>query len=223
MNQHTLSVDAVWDGKAPPEVLARIAERCAYHYNGARVIGEANNHGILFHHVLYSELAYPNLHWRKTSEQSTSGKVTDKLGFWTSGENREHLFNLVRRFVREKSGLVEYERMVMEWAELQRDDTGRVDHPDGGTSDLTIAFAMCLISHAGGFDSQLMPLEESDAVRVSEIYQQIRARRAFGHPTRDLESELDLTGMTVDDADALSGMLEDNKRRRGRLGLAGET
>ena len=223
LDQHTLRLVAVWDGKTPPEVLARIAHRLALHYNGARIIGEANNHGILFHHVLFTELHYPNLQWRKTSESSTSGRVTDKLGFWTSGENREHLFNLVRRFVREKAGIVEYERMVLEWSELQRDDSGRVDHPDGGTSDLTLAFALCLVAHAGGFDSQLQPLEMEQRTAVAAVSTAIRRARAFGHDTKALEGELDLLGMTIEDADKVTDLIEDRSRKRARLGLSGET
>jgi len=94
-----------------------------------------------------------------------------------------------------------------------------VEHPDGGASDLSIAFGMALAVHSGGYDSTLSPLPMEQQSAVVEAYREMKARKAFGHGTADI----DLQGMTIDDADALEEMIERRERRRTTNGLAGES
>lgn len=218
LNRHTLNLDAVMDLKAPPEICALYAALVGWYYNKSLDVGEANNHGILFHHVLMDKYRYPNIYMRQTSLSSTAGKVTDKPGFWTHGENREHLFNLVRRYVRERAGIVEHEGMVMEWLQLQRDEkTKKVDHPDGGSSDYTIAFAMALAVHAGSYDGTLAPLTLEERSALDAAYDQVRERRVTGSSIADI----DLSGMTIDDVDTLYARIEARSKRRARAGMGG--
>lgn len=219
LDQNTLSVDAVWYTKAPPEVVADHAAAIAHYYNRGKVIGEANNHGILFHHRLIDELQYPSVRWRRTSEDSVSGTEQDRPGFWTSGANREHLFNLVRRFVRERRGRVEDERMVLEWTMLQYERTPsgaeRVDHPDDGASDLTIALAMCLAEHAGGFDGELAPMEASEVRDLLGRYDEYRRLANSGLST----AHIDLSGIPIETLDQMEFDEQARAARSSRGGL----
>lgn len=223
LNQHTLNVDAVRYGRVPPEVLAARAAEAGYWYNQAKIAGEANNQGILFNREL-ERLEYPNIYRRRVTEQTASAKFTTKPGFWTHGENRHLLFGMVRRYVRERSGLVEDARMVWEWSQLIFEEgTDNIDHPDGGFSDLTIAFCIALAVHAGGFDALLQPLSMEQQGVAAAVYSDIRAAQSRGLPTRDLVEQLDVFGMTVDDVDTVYEKLEKQAERRRKAGFAGAT
>ena len=158
LDEHTMNLDAEWYGRTPPDRLADHAIDAGYWYNVAKIAGEANNQGILFNRRL-EDREYPNIYMRRVSEQTVAAKFTLKPGFWTHGENRDLLFGVLRRYVRERVGLVESARMVYEWSQLRLDEgTDRVDHPEGGTSDLSLAFAIALAVHMGSFENTLEPL-----------------------------------------------------------------
>lgn len=221
LNQHTLCTDAIYYARTPPDLCARQAATVAWWYNGARIAGEANNMGIEFHAELLKRIQYPNIQWRKTNESSVSGKVTDKPGVWTSGENRDNLVNLVRRWVREKSGICLDPRMIREWSTLfykkMPSGTDRVDHPDGEFMDLTMAFAMALYSHVGGdFQNTLEPLPLSVVQTALGSYRDTLARQSMGQSVEDV----DLANLTFDEIAALDEkeMRRDTARQRNGLG-----
>lgn len=221
-NRHTLAVDAVWYGRTPPEKLADIAAAIGYRFHTDMIVGEANNHGILFHHRLIDELHYPSIRWRRTSEDSVSGAEQDRPGFWTSGANREHLFNLVRRFVSERRGEVLDERMVREWTMLQYVKTPsgaeRVDHPEDGYSDLTIALGMVLATHAGSFDGDLAPLDSAETAALLGRYDEFRTRRLTGSDTTDI----DLMGLPLETVDEIEFEEAERAARSAAQGLGGQ-
>lgn len=219
LDQHTLNLDAVWYGRKEPDQIADIAYMLGWYYNRAKVNGEANNHGILFYHRLIDELRYPNIYYREVDERSVTGRVGDKPGVWTSGGNRESLVNLVRRYVRERAGLVEDERMVREWTMLQYDDSDRVDHPENEYMDLTMAFAAALAVHAGGYESALTPLSFEDQKAVVEAAAEIRDRRSRGLPVEDI----DTLGLAYEDVDRIDFAFRERADRRAKQGLGGAT
>lgn len=217
LNQHTMSVDAVYYSRTPPDLCAHQAANAAWWYNGAKIAGEANNHGIEFFSELVKRIGYHNIQYRKVNESTVAGKITNKPGVWTSGENRSNLFNLVRRFVREKAGLCLDPRMVREWSTLYYDDNDRVDHPDGEHSDLTLAFAMALYAHAGGFENTLEPLSLDVVSKAPDVYRSVLARASMGLPVDDL----DLGEMTMDEIAALDELAHRREVSRFKSGLEG--
>jgi hypothetical protein len=222
LNRHTLDIEAVWYGRRPPEVLADIEILLGYLYNEGLLVWEANNHGILFGHRVL-ERNYTNIYYRKTNEESVSGRVTDKPGFFTSGANREHLFNLLRRYVAEKSGRIEDERLVYEMMTLQYDESDRVDHPEGGSSDLCVATAIAIAVHAGNFESAIVPLTLEQNSAVTSAYNEIVGRRLMGHNIDESLATLDLFGLTIEECDRLQENIERTKKRREKFGMGGMT
>lgn len=217
LNRHTLDVDAVFYSKAPPEVMASHCAVLSWWYNTAIVAGEANNHGILFFDELIRRIRYPNIHYRKVNEESVSGKVSDKPGIWTSGANREALFNLPRRYVRERAGRCVDPDLLKEWSELFYDDSDRVDHPKGGASDGTSAFAMCLYVHSGGLETTLQPLSLETQSKAVTMYRDNMVRRSMGIA----EQGIDLGQLTMDEIQRIDDMAARRDKVRSRSGLGG--
>lgn len=221
LNQHTLAVDAVRYTRTPPERLALEATIAGYWYNEAKIAGEANNQGILFNREL-ERLEYPNIYRRRVTEQTISAKFTTKPGFWTSGENRHLLFGMVRRYVLDRAGIVEDERMVWEWSQLMfKEGTDDIDHPDGGFSDLTLAFAVALAVHAGAWNALLQPLSlESQSAAVSAL-DSIRAAKSMGLSDEAAMRDLEVFGLTVDEVDNLYNAMDKRAEHRRRMGYEG--
>lgn len=215
--RHTLDVDAVFYARRPPEVLAAECARIAWWYNQAKVAPEGNNHGILFVHTLMRELKYTNVHYRKTSEESVAGRVTDRPGVLTTGANREHLFNLVRRYVRQRSGRCTDPDLIREWSELFYDENKRVDHPPKGYSDGTTALAFALYDHAGSFDATLTPLPPDVTSNAIRLYHENQVRRSMGIREKDI----DIADLTMDEIQKLDDMAMARERNRARNGLGG--
>lgn len=217
LNQHTLGIDAVGRLRVPPEILAKQVEQISWWYNTAKVAGEANNHGLLFFDELIRRLKYPNIYYRKVSEESVSWKIGDKPGVWMSGANREGLFNLVRRYVREKSGVCVDSEIIREWQELYYDDTNRVDHPKGGSSDFTAAMAMALYVHSGSLDATLQPLDPDVVKNVTKAYRESVVKKSMGIPHDDV----DLAGLTMDEIQKLDDMTQARDKARKKFGIGG--
>jgi hypothetical protein len=221
LNQHTLGIDAIYYARTPPDLCARQAAAAAWWYNGGRIAAEANNHGIEFHAELIKHIQYPNIQMRRVSETSVAGRFTDKPGVWTSGENRTNLVNLVRRYVREKSGECLDPRMIREWQTLYYDKMSsgvdRVDHPDGEFMDLTMAMAMALYSHSGGFENTLEPLPLAVIQTAPGLYREILARQSMGKSS----SDIDLGVMTFDEIAKLDDYATRRDQARQRNGLGG--
>lgn len=217
LNRHTMNLDATWYGRTPPDRLAKEAMLAGYWYNVAQIAGEANNQGILFNTEL-ERAEYPEIYYRRVTEQTIAARPTLKPGFWTSGENRHLLFGLVRRYVREHAGLVEDSRLVWEWTQLRFEEgTDRIDHPDGGYSDLTLAFAIALAAHLGSFEAALAPLALEEQSAALSIAQDIRQYAAMGLDTRAMREQLDIFGLTVEQVDELDEQMD----RRARRGVEG--
>lgn len=221
LNQHTLNVDAVRYTRTPPERLALEATIAGYWYNDAKIAGEANNQGISFNREL-ERLEYPNIYRRKVTEQTIAAKATTRPGFWTSGENRHLLFNMVRRYVASCAGIVEDERMVWEWSQLLfKEGTDEIDHPENGFSDLTLAFGIALAVHAGAWNALLQPLSlEHQSAAVSAL-ESVRAAKSMGLSDAAALAELEVFGLTIDEVDAIHASLEKRAERLSRTGARG--
>jgi len=216
-NQHTLGLAAEFYSRTPPDLLWRQAQTAGYWYNTAKMAPEANNHGILFIHEMMRD-QYPNVYYRRVNEDSVAGKVSDKPGVWTSGSTREALYNLGRRFVRERSGIVHSLRMVKEWASLHYDEQDRVDHPKGEHDDLAMAWNLFLYVHAGGYDHTLEPLPLSVVSRAPDLYREVRSRQAMGQSIDDI----DLGGMTMEEIEQYDALEARRLEARMRTGLEGQ-
>lgn len=221
LNRHTLDLDAVWYGRTPPDLLAVHAMRGGFWYGIAQAAGEANNQGILFNKVLELQ-EYPNIFRRRVTEQTIAAKFTLKPGFWTSGENRDLLFGVLRRYVRDKSGRIEDPRLVWELAQLQFEEgTDRIDHPDGGSSDFALAFAIALAVHMGSFQAILAPLSLEQQSAAAGIADSIARSKSMGLSTASAMAELDIFGVSLEEVDAAYETLERVSAHRRKIGADG--
>lgn len=215
LDRTDLMLSAVWYGRAVPEQKAHIDHAIARWYNNAYWVWEANNHGILYGHEVVHVIQYPFVHYRRTSEDSVAGKVTDKYGFHTSGLNRENLFNVVRRFVSERAGVMLDRHMLDEWSALRYNDkTGRADHDGESYSDLTVAFGMALWIHAGAHDAKLIPMPAGEMAGLANGFMGMNAHMGQGEKPSLILPD----GVTVGDIDRFFAEQERIARRDERLG-----
>lgn len=212
LDQMTLSPVAEWYGKAPPDLLADYAFALGWHFNKALIVGEANNHGILFHARLLAR-GYPNVYFRNTSEDSVANRVTLKPGWYQSTRNKHFLVDTGRRFVREKFKLYQdKDIMLIESPRLLKQIESatyvRKEHemeakivpndeadPDIAHLDLLMAWLLTLGVHRGTAES---PLEPLPVALLTEAATQAMLMRERDPQGADAFS-VDITGMTCDE------------------------
>jgi hypothetical protein len=217
LNRMTLDVDAVFYARLHPDLLARMAALIGYWYNTAKIAGEANNQGILFHDELIRRIQYPHVHYRLVNEESVARKVSQKPGVWTHGENRESILGLARRYVRDHSGRCLDPDLIKEWQEAFYDDANRVDHPKGGYLDGTVALAMALYAHHGSTEGLLQPIPVELASRALAVYHENKVRASMGLP----EQDIDIGQLTMDEIARMDDARLRRERSRERSGLGG--
>lgn len=221
LDQQTMDLSATWYGKAPPDVLALHAIDLGRHYGMATIIGEANQHGILFNETLMQQ-GYPNMYFRRVSEDSVAGTVTDKPGYLSTPRTREYLFNTLRKFVRMRMGKLycpNFVRQLQTLVYVERGkgvDGSRAEAQAGAEKDLLIAFALCLMCHRGSMKVPLAPHpEELMRAAVQEI-----ALLKERDPDAAKDRALVLTGMTMDEVLAQEDAILAREERQRRSGIA---
>jgi len=215
LDQMTLDLVATWYGRTPPDLLACHAVDLAKHFRDALIINEANNHGILFHETVIS-LGYPNLYYRKVSEDTVSGEVTQKPGYLSTQRNREHLFNTLRKFVRMRMGKLPCPHLVQQMQSLVYVD-GKADAQSGAEKDLLIAFALCLMAHRGSMKAPLEPLPEETVRATAEDLRMLMER----DPANANRVSIDRTGLSCEEVLAMEDQVLAQEQRQRRLGLGG--
>lgn len=73
------------------------------------------------------EIGYPNLHYRR-AEDSRKKKISDKPGWWSSGEMKEALLAEFARAMQSGECLIYDRDTLVECGEFIRDDAGKVVH-----------------------------------------------------------------------------------------------
>lgn len=215
LDQQTMDLAATWYGKAPPDVLACHAIDLARYYNEALIINEANNHGILFHETVLQN-GYPNLYFRKVSEDSVAGEVTEKPGYLSTRRNREHLFNTLRKYVRMRMGKLPDPNFVQQMQSLVYLD-GKAEAQAGSEKDLLIAFALCLMAHRGSMANPLEPLPEQVVRSLGSEIMLLRER----DPEKAALVTVGITGLTQEDLLKQYDALDARDKRAKRYGLGG--
>lgn len=215
LDQMTLDLVATWYGKAPPDVLACHTVDLARHYNEALIINEANNHGILFHETVM-QLGYPNLYFRKVTEDTVAMQITEKPGYLSTRRNREHLFNTLRKYVRMRMGKVPCPHVVQQMQSLVYVDEKAQAQP-GAEKDLLIAFALCLMAHRGSMQLPLEPHPEETIRAVAQEGALIRER----DPVAADKYSFDRTGLTMEECLRREDAILAREKRQRSFGLGG--
>lgn len=222
LDQMTLEFVAEWWGRTPPDMLADYAAWLAWYYNEALIIGEANNHGISFHGRLL-DLQYPNLYYRTVNEETVSGEVTDKPGYWETNKAKHLLIDTYRKYVRERRGAIYSPGLLSEMS------TTIYDRKEGNTAtkikpqpghfiDRVMAAGMALYAHRGDVNLPLTPLPEQEMLVAASRVQMLRER----DPEAAQRLSLDLTGMSCSDLDRVLDARLHDRRRAESLGMGQE-
>lgn len=216
LDDQTMNVAATWYGKAPPDVLALYAIDLARYYNEAQIINEANNHGILFHETVL-QIGYPHLYYRKVSEESVAGEVTEKPGYIATRRNREHLFNTLRKYVRMRMGKIHCPYMMQQiQTAIYVDD--KIQAGTGMEKDLLVAFGLTLMAHRGSMNSPLEPYPEQTIRTVASAAALLKEREGTEAAEQYVFVE---TGMTLDEVLNMQDAIAQRDARRRRQGIGG--
>jgi hypothetical protein len=216
MDDQTMNVCATWYGKAPPDVLAVHAIDMAHYYRDALIIGEANNHGILFHDTLI-QAGYPNVYYRRVSEESVSGQVTEKPGYLQTDRNRQNLFNTLRKYVRMRMGEIRCPHVVQQIQTcIYVDD--KVQAGVGSEKDLLVAVGLCLMAHRGSMSNPLEPFPEEMIRSVSTTAQLIKERQGTVEADRFVMVQ---TGMTQEQVLQMEDAIVAREKAEKKWGLGG--
>lgn len=214
--QQTMNLAAVWYGRTPPDVLALHAIDLAKHYNQALIIGEANNHGILFNETVL-QIGYPNMYYREVSAESVAGEITNKPGYLAGTRTRQNMFNTLRKYVRMRMGKL-YSPEIIQQIQTAVYEEDKVQAGVGSDKDLLVAFGLTLMAHRGSMQRPLVPLPDRVIRSV--------AAHAAGLKERDPGAAdsyvLVATGMTQDEVNARMDAIlarEVHQRKRGTGGM----
>lgn len=216
LDQQTLDCAATWYGRTPPDLLACHAIDLARHFNNGLIIGESNNHGILFNSTLV-ENGYPNVYYRQTSEESVAGEVTDKPGWLSTRKARENLFDTLRVFVRLQKGRILCPHMVQQIQTLVYVDD-KVQAGVGMEKDLLVAFGLCLMAHRGTMSNPLVAHPVEAIQRVAAAVAILKERRGPEAADQFILAE---TGMTGDEYEARLDAIVANEKREKLYGSGG--
>jgi hypothetical protein len=216
LDDQTMDLAASWYGKAPPDVLACHAISLARYYNNGLVINEANNHGILFHDTVM-QIGYPNLYFRRVSEESVAGQVTEKPGYIATTRNREYLFNTLRKYVRMRMGKIHCPHAVQQIQTLIYVDD-KVQAGVGSEKDLLVAFGLTLMAHRGSMNNPLVPHAEATVRSVATSALLMKERQGADAAEQFVMVE---TGMKMEEVLQLQEAILSREARQKRFGLGG--
>lgn len=204
-------------GQAPPDVLAEYAVLMGKYYNEGKMIWEANNHGLAFG-LTVMDLGYSNIYYRKVSDESVSGKETDKAGYWSTASSRENLFNTLRKYVREAPSRayppVRHPQAVNEFLTLVYEKE-KAQAQEGEHDDFCVSAGLCLFCHRGSMEN---PLEPIPIEEIRAVLREHRLTAKLGEPI-DPEKLLG-SGVTCKDLEDYDQMVYNRRTRKRRWGTA---
>ncbi len=216
LDDQTMDLAATWYGKAPPDVLALRAIDMAHYFNDGLIIGEANNHGILFHDTI-TQVGYPNLYYRKVSAESVAGEITDKPGYMATTKMRQHLFDTLRKYVRMKMGKIHCPHMIQQIQTLIYVDD-KVQAGVGSEKDLLVAFGLCLMAHRGSMHNPLEAHPEEFVRSVATAASLLKEREG---PEVAARYAMVQSGMSMDEVLKMEDAILAREAARKKFGIAG--
>lgn len=141
-----------------PDYYADILYALGRRYNEARLVVEANNHGILTNNRLAKDLAYPNLYIRETLDKLTE-QVREEPGFDTNAKSKPLIVDQLRAAFREGEVTL-YDRNT--FAELKAyvvTENGKMEAEGDTHDDEVMSLALCNHVHEGRFTPIVTPDE----------------------------------------------------------------
>lgn len=140
INCKTYAEDAIYCGKLAPDILGDYVMKWGELYNGALVVVEDNNHGLVTLGAMKGR--YKNLYHRKVKDELVDGQ-TEKLGWRTTARSKPILIGNLDKALRD--GLTLRHRSTIEehiWYAVN--DDGTTSAPEGKTDDRVMATACAI-------------------------------------------------------------------------------
>jgi len=133
----------IFRAQVDPDYFAHILAALGRLYNDARVIVEANNHGILTVTRLYKDLLYPTVYSDEVHNQETD-QVTRRLGFQTNVSTKPLIIDKLRAEVRKNQVAIYDPATLDEMRTFIVTQSGRMEADKGKHDDTVMALAMAL-------------------------------------------------------------------------------
>jgi hypothetical protein len=218
----TLEPVAVWNGRARPDLHARIATALCLLYNKAQMIWEHNNHGLAFQIAV--EDLYDFFYMRESSPGSVAKRRADKPGYNTNVATRHFLFDTLRQAIDGRIPIIRDPAIVSQLGRLYYDLKNNVVAEEGRIGaerdhcDAAVAYALTLEAHRGDNDV-LSPLTHEEVNLVLQEHRRARVAMSMGRNV-DISKTLARFTLTANEVEKLDEEEYTRERRRERSGLA---
>ena len=113
---------AVYCGRLPPDLLGSVAGRLGWAYNGALLVVEANNHGLVTISIL-RRLGYKSLFRRRVTNR-VFNRVTEEFGFKTTRTTKPTIINGLDEGLRNGELVIHEAETITECIGYVRDERG---------------------------------------------------------------------------------------------------
>ncbi len=141
---------AKFRGHVHPDYYADILAALGKRYNEARLIVEANNHGILTNNRLAKDLAYPNLYIRETLDKLTE-QTREEPGFDTNAKSKPLIVDQLRASFREGEITLHDRNTFRELQAYVVTEAGKMEAEGDSHDDEVMSLALCNHIHEGSF------------------------------------------------------------------------
>jgi hypothetical protein len=140
LDQHRNQV-AVWRGHVLPDQFAEVLNHLGMWYNGAKLIVENNDHGVLTCYLLHHHWTYPNLYSTVTVDKETL-KHTETLGFSTNAKTRPLILDGLRAAVRDQIIGIYDTETLSEMSTFVVNDAGKMEADGDKHDDCVMSLAI---------------------------------------------------------------------------------
>tara|TARA_Y100001938_G_scaffold150408_1_gene241187 strand:- start:399 stop:2222 length:1824 start_codon:yes stop_codon:yes gene_type:complete len=140
-----------------PDLLAWQLTTLGRWYNGAFLVVESNNHGLVSLKFLSEVYEYPNLYFERTMDER-SIRATRKLGFKTSVKSKPVLIDFLKQLIREKEIDVHSPIVIDELMTFVNMPNGKQAAASGSHDDCVMALALA------AWGCKVMPFSSTDLV-----------------------------------------------------------
>jgi hypothetical protein len=148
---------AVYRAQVHPDYFAEVLIALGYFYNTAKLIIEANNHGILTCTRVGKDYAYPNF-FTEVVYDKLSDKETIKLGFHTNVKTKPLVIDQLRAAIRDNEIELNDKVTIRELMTYIVNENGAMEAEAGCHDDCVMSLALVNHIHEGRFD----PIEVTD-------------------------------------------------------------
>jgi hypothetical protein len=133
-----------------PDYFATVLYHLGMYYNTAKIVPEANNHGILTCTRLAKDMAYPNVYFTTEVDKLTE-RETVKIGFHTNVKTKPLVIDQLRAALREREMELNDKITIRELMTYVATETGGMEAEQGCFDDCVVSLALANHVHEGRF------------------------------------------------------------------------